>query len=166
MSSSRNIDWAKVTFGLLAISFAATVAWFGRPLIHKNYEAMNVLVTVFSILAGFLIAVISVAGDPTIFKPGTWRIVEVQRRGALNRLVRHKWLFVIYLITLCTVFCVFLFKELYPTVARNLEALFLFFGALSFIFSVMLPFTLVRIQEEKIENEILQRQEHDKIKPD
>lgn len=157
MASESKIDWAKIRFGVLSSICAGLISYIGRSLIHENYDAMNVLVTVFSILAGFLIAVISVLGDPSLFRDGSWRLAEIERKESVIRLTKHKWLFTLYLISLGIVFALFLIKDKQPFISNILEILFLFFGSLSFIFSLQLPATLMRIQEEKIEREIEKR---------
>ena len=159
------VDWKRVVIAFLSVFISCAVSYFGRPLVHENYEAMSVLVTVFSILAGFLVAVISIAAEPATSRPGSWRIVEVARKNASDRLVRHKWLFIIYLITLGIIFCIFLFKNKYPCVSYKLESWFLFFGTLSFICSMGLPFALVRVQEDKIDAEIDRRRAAGKDSP-
>jgi hypothetical protein len=54
----------------------------------------------FSILSGFLVAIIAIAGDPMLFTPGTWRIAEAERDKVIARLVKKKYLFVLYITTL------------------------------------------------------------------
>lgn len=51
----------------LPITFALAVlsAYFLQPLVSGNKDAINTIVTVFSILAGFLIAVITFIGAPS-----------------------------------------------------------------------------------------------------
>jgi len=47
----------------------AVAAYFGHPFVRNNQDSLNVLVTVFTVLAGFLIAIIAVLCDPLSLSP-------------------------------------------------------------------------------------------------
>lgn len=53
-------------FGAISIVFGIAAGWFGQDLIHDNDDARDLIVTVFSILAGFLIAVMTLLGDQSL----------------------------------------------------------------------------------------------------
>nr|VFK41399.1 MAG: hypothetical protein BECKTC1821D_GA0114238_101011 [Candidatus Kentron sp. TC]VFK62430.1 MAG: hypothetical protein BECKTC1821F_GA0114240_10747 [Candidatus Kentron sp. TC] len=159
-----NIDWWKVLLPLLSLVLAILSARFGQPLIHGNEQAIDVLTTVFSILAGFLIAIIAILGDPVLLPPGTWRAAEMQRKKSIGRLKVHKWLFLLYLVTLAMVFTAHLLGQRYPTITIWLERGYLFFGVLVFILSMRLPGALMKLQEERIDGIIEHRREEDGIK--
>ena len=159
------IDYQKVLISCLAIAIGALAATYLQPLIHGNKEATNVIVTVFSILAGFLIAIIAIIGDPVLLPPGTWQAAELERGKLNRRLSRHKWLFVAYLITLMLVFVSFLFTKTYPALTTYLERAYLFFGAFSFVLSFQLPWVLMKVQSERIDSWIEHRRATDGIKP-
>lgn len=146
-----DIDWKKVRIGLFATILAVLSAHYGQPLIHENSQAINVIVTVFSVLAGFLVAIIAIVGDPVLLPPGTWRAAEMQRDKLTKRLVRHKWLFSLYLITLALVFLTLLLQKQYAQMTVWLERSYLFFGVLAFSLSMQLPASLMRLQKERIE---------------
>jgi hypothetical protein len=122
----------------------------GFDLIHENPNATNVIVTVFSIMAGFLIAVISLLGDHSIL-PGSWRIGELQRNGIHNRLNRQKWLFYLYLVTLAIIFAAALTGKHWPTVTGWLERFYFGSATTAFLLSFRLPAELMNIQVDRID---------------
>jgi len=132
-------------------------------MIHGNDQAVNVIVTVFSVLAGFLVAIIAVVGDPLLLPPGTWRAAQIERDKLDNRLIRHKWLFVAYLITLALIFVDLLVAKVLPGWGVWLERLFLFFATFSFLLSLQLPNTLMQAQKERIDAVIEHRRRIDGI---
>lgn len=165
MTTSRDINTAKIRLAALAVVFACLCSYFGQPLIHNNEQALNVIVTVFSVLAGFLVAIIAVVGDPALLPPGSWRAAEQERDKLNDRLVRHKWLFLLYLITLALIFISLLFKSAAQCESLVLwvERTYLFFGSLSFTLSLTLPSSLMKVQRERIDAVIEHRRSQDNI---
>nr|VFJ63273.1 MAG: hypothetical protein BECKFM1743C_GA0114222_103404 [Candidatus Kentron sp. FM]VFJ64067.1 MAG: hypothetical protein BECKFM1743A_GA0114220_103474 [Candidatus Kentron sp. FM]VFK17161.1 MAG: hypothetical protein BECKFM1743B_GA0114221_104644 [Candidatus Kentron sp. FM] len=158
-----NIDGWKVIVAVITVSIAGIAAYLGQPLIHGNEQAIDVITTVFSVLAGFLVAIIAVLGDPMLLPPGTWRAAEMHRKKLIKRLIVHKWLFLLYLITLALVFSSLLLQKQYPVITLWLERTYLFFGVIVFILSIRLPGALMKLQEERIDAMIEHRREQDGI---
>jgi hypothetical protein len=146
---------------VLVISFF--VAQYCQPLIHGNEAAINIIVTVFSILAGFLVAIIAVVGDPALLPPGNWRVAEQERKKLDRRLTRHKALFMSYLITLGLIFLSLLAAKSIPSLGYWLERIFLFLGSLAFLYSLKLPGALIETQRERINLIIDQRRNEEGI---
>lgn len=159
-----NISYKKVVYFALIVLVSGVFSRYGQPLIHGNQDAINVLVTVFSILAGFLIAVITLIGDPKSLPAGSWRKAQLGSKLTYNRLIKKKWLFIAYLATLALIFTSMLFKSRHPNVSVYLEYGFMFFGGLSGIFSFQLPSALMQLQEERIQGEIEDRRQQANIK--
>ncbi len=157
------VDWSKIRLAILASFLGALAAYYGQPLIHGNEQAINIIVTVFSVLAGFLVAIIAIVGDPVLLPPGTWRAAEMERGKLNKRLIRHKWLFTLYLITLAFIFSALLFKDKFPDVVVWLERAFLFFGVFAFSLSMALPSALMKVQRERIDAVIEHRRNNDKV---
>lgn len=159
-----SIDFAKIRLGILAAVLAGLASYLGQPLVHGNEQAVNVVVTVFSVLAGFLVAIIAIVGDPVLLPPGTWRAAELERQKLNRRLVRHKWLFTLYLITLGLVFFALLLKDKDPSIVLWLERGFLFLGVFAFVLSLALPGSLMKVQRERIDAVIEHRRNQDKVR--
>lgn len=160
---NHELDWSKIRLGALAIVLGLLSSYFGQPLVHGNEQAINLIVTVFSVLAGFLVAVIAIVGDPVLLPPGTWRAAEMEREKLNNRLIRHKWLFMLYLITLALIFFALLLKDSTLETVIWLERGFLFFGAIAFSLSLVLPEALMKVQRERIDAVIKHRRKVDNV---
>ena len=161
-----DIDFKKVLFALVLVIAGAAGSYWGQPLIHGNQDARNVIVTVYSILAGFLIAVITLVGDPKSLPSGGWQIARLGSQLSYNRLIRQKWLFKLYLITLFLIFISILINAKYPSVQVSIEYIYIFFATISCILSFKLPGTLIELQQERIEHEIAERKKREGITDD
>ena len=139
-----------IAYGLIAIAAGIAAGWLGQELIQGNDAARDVIVTVFSILAGFLIAIMTLLGDQSVL-PGSWRIAEVQKKAIRAKLIRQKWLFYFYLITLALIFLQTLVKIKFPVLSILLERLYFGFATTSFLFSFKLPSTLMSVQTDRID---------------
>lgn len=128
--------------------FSIAAGWYGQPLIHENSDAVGVIVNVFSILAGFLVTIITILGDPGVFRGRTWRSEQVKRSNMFRRLTRHKYLFKSYLVVLLLIFVTTLVTDKNPDslAAIWLERTFLAIACFAFIMSMMLPRRLMDIQ--------------------
>jgi hypothetical protein len=139
----------------LALVAGGVGGYLGQPWIHENERAVNVIVTAFSILAGFLVAIMTILGDPSIYAGRQWRALELSRSSVHNRLWRQQWLFVLYLATLAAIFLDSMIKL--PALSLWLERLYLGMAIAAFILSFRLPFTLMRIQMERHDEAISAR---------
>ena len=147
-------DWRKVIFMALAISFSLAFSKTGQPLIHGNQPAIDVIVTVFSILAGFLAAIIAIIGDPASMPKGSWRVAEAKMPSIEDKINKQKWLFTGYLVTLGLIFVSLLAAKANVRISAFLEHVYLFLSSVAFIYSLKLPGFLSRIQRERVNEEI------------
>jgi hypothetical protein len=141
-----------ISITIISVISGFFAAIFGQPLIYGNDQAINVIVTVFSILAGFLIAIIAIIGDPLLLSPGSWRRSEHRSTIIRKRLVRQKYLFLMYLIVLILIFISTLTKESYGFITVWVERVYLFLATCAFILSLKLPFALVKMQQDRIDS--------------
>lgn len=142
------IDWKRIILFAASIVLSALVGWLGQPFVHGNDEARGVIVNVFSILAGFLITVMTLLGEPGLYRGRTWRSDAVKRSNVYQRLVRHKWLFITYLLVLGLVFVTTIVAKRYPDdiAVLQLERIYLGLATMAFILSLMLPSRLMSLQ--------------------
>jgi hypothetical protein len=134
----------------VAVAAAGVAAYlYGGDLIHENKEATEVIVLVFPILAGFLIAIMTIVGDPTAFGSGSWRSVEMARDATFNSLARQKWLFLLYLITVLGAFAAALLKKTCPYATEIIERVYFGAAVSAFLMSLSLPGALMKIQLER-----------------
>lgn len=163
-----NIDWQRVLFFIFAILISAFVGWFGQPYVHGNDEARSVIVNVFSILAGFLITVMTLLGEPGLYRGRTWRSDAVRRSNVYRRLVRHKWLFIAYLLVLGLVFMTTVIAKHTPdsNFVVRLERAYLGLATLAFILSLILPSRLLNLQLQRFDELVESRRGAIKEKED
>lgn len=139
-----------LVYGILCFTLGICASIFGHSLIDENNDARSVIVTVFSILAGFLIAVMSLLGDQSML-PGGWRMAETNRNGIKTKLIRQKYLFYLYLLTLLVIFGSTLTKIQWPTVTDYLERTYFGLASAAFLLSFRLPATLMAVQMDRVE---------------
>lgn len=154
------LDKKKIITAVIAVLFSLVLTYYMQPFIHGNQDAINIIVTVFSILAGFLVAIITVVGDPSALPRGSWRAARLGSQLTYNRLTRKKWLFTLYLLTLALIFISVLLKGQCPSIEIWLERVYLFIAILAFFLSFQLPSALMKLQQERIEQEIEFRKEN------
>lgn len=92
----------KTTYLFLTLVGSIVLSVFFQPLLSD--KALDVLVNIYSILAGFLIGVIALIGDPSSLPSGSWRVAESATNNTLRRLRSTKNLLYVYLITLFLIF--------------------------------------------------------------
>lgn len=160
-----SLDWGKLAFLTFTVALSLAFSWFGQPLIHGNQSAIDVIVTVFSILAGFLVAIIAIIGDPASIPKGSWRVAELKAPAINEKINKQRWLFTGYLVTLGLIFASLLFAKSYARLSSILEHVYLFLSSLAFIYSLKLPGFLSRIQRERVSEEIEARRRQS-IPPD
>lgn len=161
---SKQIDTEKIKLAVCFVLWGGLGSYFCQPLIHGNQDAINVIVTVFSILAGFLVAVITLVGDPKSLPSGSWQVARLGSELTYDRLIRHKWLFNSYLATLLLIFVSIIIKDRYSVVQLILEYIYMFFASISCFLSFKLPGALIELQQERIEHEIEDRRKKEGIK--
>lgn len=137
-------------------------AYYAEPFVSGNANAVLILVTVFTVFAGFLVAIVAVIGDPALIPPGTWREASSRRENIESGLIVHMWLFVFYLIAIGLIFIGVVVREIPPHVVPNgvkiwINRAYLFFCVSSFIFTFGLAKSLFKLQLDRIDAEITKR---------
>jgi hypothetical protein len=132
----------RILFIAFAAALAAVAAYCGQPYVNHNADLVVVIATVFSVFAGFLIAVLTIIGDPAMIPDGSWRIAEAKRQNIESRLITHVYLFVLYLVTIGLLFIAVLLQgalDQNDAIRVWIERCYLFFGVFSFVLSFALP---------------------------
>lgn len=142
-----NIDWRRLLFFLGAAFVSGWFGWYGQPLVHENNDARSMITDVFSILAGFLMTVLTLLIEP---KPTAkiWREAAAKKTTFVNRIIRYKWLFMLYLLVLGLVFAANLLGKSSESgdLVVWIERAYLALAILAFIVSLTLPNQLMRLQ--------------------
>jgi hypothetical protein len=138
----------------------AVGAYNAQPFVDHNSDIVLIVVTVFTVFAGFLIAIITLIGDPIMIREGSWRIAEGERDQMRRRLMSHIILFCLYLATIALLFLgAVLDKALsgHSSVKNAVEFMYLFIGITSFLLTFGLPAALLRMQQTRYDAEIERR---------
>jgi hypothetical protein len=153
------IDWIRIVFFIIAAALSVLAGMYGQPLIHGNADAIAVIVSVYSILAGFLVTVMTLLGEPGLFRGRTWRSEAVKRSNVYRRLVRHKWLFILYLLVLGLIFVSSLITNKTPDsdVVTWIERIYMALASLAFMLSLALPQRLMNIQLSRFDEMVNER---------
>lgn len=154
------IDWKRTIFIGFALVVGMIAGFFGQPFIHGNERAISVIVNVFSILAGFLVAIMTIMGDPTGFVTRNWRFAETARPAIYSKLLRQKYLFILYLLVLTLIMVQSLFEKRFPYVAGIMEQIYFGAAVSAFILSLGLPSALMKIQMDR-HDEMIERKRKD-----
>lgn len=163
-----HVSYFRIFYILLSLAIGALCAWLGAPFVYDNGDAINILITVYTVFAGFLIAIIAILGDPLSIPSGSWRVAENNRERIRGRLIRFSYLFGLYLLTIAIIFVGVLLKKApessVPVLCKEwIARLYLFFGSAAFMFSLSLPGTLVKIQQARVDEEIERRRKAEGI---
>jgi len=161
----------RAVFIIVCLLVSAVAAYYAQPLAHENPDAFTVIITVMTVFAGFLVAIITILGDPSMMPTGSWRITEMHRDTIEARITTHIWLFVFYLIAIGLLFVgILLNKEpdsVIPLICKIwIERLYLFFGISSFLFTFALPKSLLKFQLARFDAETEKRRKQAGIKDD
>lgn len=147
-------DWWRLIKITAAVLVSGAVGYLFQPMVAHNADAVNTVVTIFSILAGFLIAVITLIAEPTLKQARNWEELQLMKRTVERKLFRQKLLFFLYLITLGVALGTFLVPDTHADMRRWLETAFLGLATFVFLASFDLPGSLMRIQMERYEAEM------------
>jgi hypothetical protein len=139
---------------------AAAAAYYGGPLVRHNTDAILILTTVFTVFAGFLVAIIVILGDPAMVPEGSWRIAETRRDGVEGQLIVHVWLFIAYLLAIGFLFAGVVIRESHsvPEIIKVwIDRTYLFLGVLSFLMTFGLAKSMIALQLARYDAEIKRR---------
>lgn len=137
-------------------------SYYAAPFAYDNREVVSIFVTVYSVLAGFLVAVIAILGDPALLPSGSWQKAENHREAIERRLIRHTWLFGLYLVTIAVIFVSALLRDAPETVVSEsikhwMTRVYIGLGVAAFLLSLALPKMLMNVQRARVDAEIERR---------
>lgn len=148
-------DTAYLRIALFTLGFVAgCIVW---RFASSSIEALRILVTIFSILVGMLIAILTISGDPKSIFPGSWRIASAHRREIRRALGRYTLLIYIYLIVIGLAFVGSLGIEFFYN--KIMERLALSIGAAALVWSFGLPIAIYQFQITQLDKEVANRRE-------
>ncbi len=155
----RKLAHARMFFLSLGLAGGAVTFYFSDPAVVGNTEALRILVTIFSILAGMLIAIVTLLGDPSALYAGSWRVASAHRRERLRVLARCEWLFYIYLCVITMAVIAALVVKFTPdnALAHWFERGALSLGVAALLWSFGLPRLIIKAQRDRLIEEVDRR---------
>lgn len=147
----KRTDWWRLAKLFMALGVSGYVGHRFQPMVANNPDAVNTVVTIFSILAGFLIAVITFIAEPTLQQAKTWDEIQQMKETVRRKLFRQTLLFFLYLLTLGVALAMYLTPTAMVEVLRWLQTVFLGLATFVFLASFTLPGSLMKIQMERYE---------------
>ncbi|EPL7484596.1 hypothetical protein R4J70_13355 [Pseudomonas aeruginosa] len=158
---ARKTSWRKVAYIATCIAMSVFFAWQFQPKYHDNSNALSVLVTVFSILAGFLVAVMAIVGSERALKGRNWRQDTFYLLHVKQDLQKHSALFYLYLFVLALSFLASLKLGWPDIIQTGVECVLLFLACLAMLLSFSLPGQLTRRHISDLEGAIKARRERE-----
>lgn len=154
-ANSNQRSWAWARLFLTAVSIIASLVLtylFAHTLTNKP-DVLAVVAAIFAILAGVLIVIISVLGDPSMLLDQSWRHSFISAQETQRKIHRQTDIFLIYIALLSSIFAYMITPE-GSAAYSSLRAICFFLICLAFFASLSLPFVLRSIQKTRLERAI------------
>lgn len=140
------ISYAKIAVVGLACAASVAFAFLAQPYYHDNADAVLIVATAFTILAGFLVTVIAMTADERAIRGATWRQDVIYLQLIKRDIARHRNLFYLYLSVVALAFIASLCRKSENEFQCWSERLALFFACYAMIWSFRLPGYITRRQ--------------------
>lgn len=144
------IDGRKVALLVAGLLVGLAAGWMRSRVSGNEGYLANLIVTLFSVLAGFLSVVLNMVlmTRPPVFKSKQAQAsYSNQMRG---KLLRHSGIFYCYLLILFSVFIGELIRPYWPGSARLLEIIYSGLATCGLFWSFAVPGTLARLHEDQL----------------
>ena len=151
----RPIAYGRLFWGAAAVLGSVVLTYFFGGALSNDPNILGVIASIFSILAGVLIAVISILGDPSMLLDQSWRHSYLSAEETQRKIHRQTDVFMIYVLLLISLFA-FMLCSGNASYFWWLQRITFFLTALAFFASLSLPFTLRSIQRKRLDRAIQQ----------
>ncbi|QNN77316.1 hypothetical protein IAE60_15540 [Pseudoxanthomonas mexicana] len=137
--AASRVDWTFARY--LAICFVSALALAPplQPAYHGKADAMAALVTVFTVLAGFMLAVMALAADGRNLRRKDWRQDTYFLKEIRDRLARYRMMFHLYLLVPALAIVTFIGPAWGEGVQRFAEGFVLFLAIFALLWSFRIP---------------------------
>lgn len=123
-------------------SAAGILSWlFVAPMAVDNEKAQDILVTLFSILAGFIIAIMTLLGEQSL-RLGGWSRTRIDADANRRRLDRQQQLFWLYLLTLSVILAGRLLHAKHAQLSAEMQRAGFAMASAALVISFVLPAAL------------------------
>lgn len=147
---TRRVAVGRVVWVALGLALGAWV-WFADVVPSQDSATLDILVAVFSILAGVLVVLMTLSSERTLYS-GSWRMASLHRAEIRRVLRRHTFLFYVYLLVVGLALAASLWDDL-EVVARAALSV----GVFAFVASFDLPASIVQHQQSRLDDEVERR---------
>jgi len=158
----------KALYVLFCAILSLYISFSVCPYIGENSDIVGIVTTVITVFAGFLVAILTIIGDASSIPNGNWRIAENRRDSFEYRIIAHQWLFFIYMLSIAFLFAGYVVQKADKSVISMetreiIKYLYLFFSIFSFFLTISLPYSLGKMQLDRIDREIENRRNSTEI---
>lgn len=158
-SQKPKLSVRKLSYLAISVIAAGLTAWKLQPWYHSSDEAVMVLITVFSILTGFLAAVMAIVANDRVLRGRNWRQDTFYLNLIRNELKLYKLIFYLYLIVLVLSFLTSLEANWPDPLQVWFERALIFCSSLGIFFSFHLPEIISRKHIQAMEHQIRYRRD-------
>lgn len=158
---TKRIDKVRISLLVIALLISIFVGFKFGGQVQNNEAAISTVVTIFSILAGFLIAVITFISEPATRPDATWQSLQIMRATIQRKIIRQIVLFYLYLATLGLAIAMFLVPDTELLIKNILGSIFLGLSTFVFIMSFTLPMSLTRTQQARYDDALASKRPDD-----
>ncbi|CDZ61363.1 Hypothetical protein NGAL_HAMBI2605_14640 [Neorhizobium galegae bv. orientalis] len=142
---------------IFSLAAASAITYAFPNALEKSTTALEGIISVFSILAGVLVAVMSIIGDPSMLLSGNWRLGYEHAKDIQAKIGNYANLIAVYVVTLLLVLIAIVLKEALVLGYDWFFGVVLWFTSFGFLLSIPLPYSLMAIQKERMNEEIKRR---------
>jgi hypothetical protein len=145
---------------IFSAAASALLCYVFPDALQKSTTALEAIISIFSILAGVLVAVISIIGDPSMLLSGNWRLGFEHAKEIQKKIANYATLIAIYVLSLIGVLTLIILKDAGVKGYDFLFTAVLWFVSFGFLLSIPLPYNLMAIQKDRMDEEIKRRQKN------
>ena len=153
--AKRSIAWGRILYALGSCAVSGVLSFYFGGMLQNTSEMITVIAAIFSILAGVLIAVVSILGDPGMLMDQSWRYNYLASKEIQRKLHRKIDIFILYILILGALFVFAMLpnKSEGPYAGAYVISQYtvFFLCVLGFLASLSLPFSLVKIQRDRLD---------------
>jgi hypothetical protein len=150
-SVTRKTAWGRIGYAFGSVIISVFLTYKFSAYLNNTAEIITVIAAIFSILAGVLIAVVSILGDPSMLMDQSWRHTYLSAKEIQRKLQRNIDIFALYIAILATLFVFAMLEDRSTGFYRFVQATLFFLTTAGFFASLSLPMALVKIQRDRLD---------------
>ena len=141
----------RISLILVNAAIALGAGVYGQPTLDQNQDVIRTVIMIFSILAGFLIIAMTMIVDSVLKEGIKWGQLVRIRPTLEKRLVRYTVMFLLYIVSLILALCTQFTINTDTVFVRCVQFAFVSLATFVLLASTTLPFTIIRIQRERLD---------------